>query len=359
MPVADPSDPSFVAPNVADVDLVVGGEKIACDRRMPRKNPPRYSLLSDSIRAQLPPSAFEVSIPVDDDGAVDLARVRAELAKTPRLGTIVVSRAGLREMTRGKDPVGELLPVFGQIRNPSHFDPKSALSKNCAPVDDREHAFAFAPVVIATTGETPGDQGEIVYQGVVVSNKSVNRAVGDSRRRTMGRNPVFEESLCFVMVTHAYDPPFRYAALGPHATRKRKDGTFDVVVEDGRRNAYDSVFEWNAFMNARKTQRGCGVSTFGFTDTKQSGKDVVRYLFPWPISHAARVLAELRRGDLRAFLVETPMTLAGKRAAAREECPSGIDVRRFLLAELLLKGTPMEPLLEGREPAFEFAAPTV
>lgn len=358
MPVADPSDPSFAAPAGTEIDEIVGGEKIACDRRMPRKNPPRYSALCDATRAQLPSSAFEVSIPRTPDGAVDLDRVRAELAKTPRLGTIVVSRGTLREMTRGEDPVGELLPVFGQVRNPPRFDPKSAFAKNCAPVEDGEHAFAFAPVVIATTGETPGDQGEIVYQGVVVSNKSVNRAVGDPRRRTIGRNPVFEESLCFVMVTHAYDPPFRYAALGPPATRKQRDGTYDVV-EDGCRNAYDSIFAWNGFMSTRKAQRGCGVSAFGFTDTKQSGKDVVRYLFPWSILHAARALADFRRrGDLQRFLLETPMTLAGKRAAAREECPSGIDVRRFLLAELLLIGTPLEPLLKGSEPAFEFAAPS-
>lgn len=356
----DPSDPSFVAPPATDLDEIAGGEKIACDRRMPRKNPPRYSLLSDAVRAQLPPHAFEVSAPVAG-GAIDLDRVCAELGKTPRLGTIVVSRGTLREMKRGlSNVVGELLLVFGQLRNPSKFDAKSAFARNCEPIDHRGHAFAFCPVVISTTGAAPGDQGEIVYQGVVVTNKAVNRPVGDPRRRTLGRNPVFEESVCVVMVTHAYDPPIRYAALGPHATRKQKDGSFDVLVGDASRNAHDSVFEWNGFMSSRKTERGCGVSTFGFTDTKQSGKDVVRHLFPWPIVHAARTIAEFRRrDDLRRFLLETPMTLAGKRAAAREECPSGIDVRRFLLAELLLKDTPLEPLLEGRKPAFDFPPPRI
>lgn len=352
----DPSDPSFVPPTTTDLDEVVGGEKIACDRRLPRKNPARYSLLSDDVRARLPPSAFEVSVPMAH-GALDLERVCAELGKTPCLGTIVVSRETLRRMTFGlEDPVGHLVAMFGQIRNPTKFDARSAFARNCAPITGDDHAFAFCPVVLATTGEAKGDQGEIAYQGVVVSNKSVNYAVGDPRRKTIGRNPIFEESLCVVLITHAYDPPIRYAQIGPHATKKRGDAY--EIVEDPSRNAFDSVFLWNEFMAARRDQRGCGVSAFGFTDTKQSGKDVVRHLFPWPIVHAARTLDEFRRrDDLRRFLLETPMTLAGKRAAARKECPSGIDVRRFLLAELLLKNTPLEPLLEGRSPTFDFPPP--
>lgn len=356
--VRDPSDPSFVPPTITDLDEVVGGEKIACDRRLPRKNPARYSLLSDAIRAQLPPSAFEISVPLKND-ALDLERVCAELGKTPCLGTIVVSRATLREMMRElANPVGRVVLVFGQVRNPPKFDASSAFAKNCAPITEEPHSFAFCPVVIATTGDSKGDQGEIAFQGVVVSNKAVNYAVSDSRRKTLGRNPIFEETVCAVMITHAYDPPIKYAAIGPHATKKRGDA-YDVV-EDPSRNAFDSVFLWNDFMTARRDQRGCGVSAFGFTDTKQSGKDVVRHLFPWPIVHAAKILEEFRkRDDLRRFLLDTPMTLAGKRAAARKECPSGIDVRRFLLAEMLLKNTPLEPLLEGRLPSFDFPPPKV
>jgi hypothetical protein len=51
--------------------------------------------------------------------------------------------------------------------------------------------------------------------------------------------------------------------------------------------------------------------------------------------------------------------ITGKRASAREDCPSGIDVRRFLLAELLLLDTPLEPLLKGEKPQFQFLAPPV
>jgi hypothetical protein len=353
----DPSDPSFVQLQDAGIDTVVGGEKIACDRRLPRKNPVRYSLLSDDVRAALPETAFDLSFPVTSDAFLDLDFVRAELGKsTKSLGTIVVSRSTLREMMRGlDDPVGHLVRVFGQLRNPKTFDAKSAFAKNSAPVSEN-HSFAFSPVVIATTGEGQGDQGEIAYQGVVVSNKCVNYAVGDPRRKSLGRNPVFEESVCAVLVTHVYNPPISYAEIGPHATKKRGDA-YDIV-EHPHRNAFDSVFLWNEFMRGRRDQRGCGVSAFGFTDTKQSGKDVVRQLFPWSLVHAHRTLDEFRRrDDLRRFLLETPMTLAGKRAAARKECPSGIDVRRFLLAELLLKNTPLEPLLVGQPPIFEFSSP--
>lgn len=352
----DPSDPAFVQANVYEYDVVAGGEKIACDRRMPRKNPVKYARLDDKVRDALPDTAFEISIPILD-GVLDIERVqRCTVSKG--LGTIVVSRATLCAMTRGiSNPVGSLIPVFGQIRCFTKFDENSTFAKNCAPIAD-DHAFAFCPVVLATTGESGGDQGEIVMQGVVVSNKAVNGKLGDARRWTIGRNPVFEETVCIVLVTHVYDPPISYAALGPHGTKKH--GSVYKIQKTPGRNAYESTFLWDEFMHTRGEERGCGVSSFGFTDTKQSGKDVVRHMFPWTICHAASVLGEFRRhGDLRRFLLETPMTLAGKRAAARKECPSGIDVRRFLLAELVLKCTPLESLLDGRVPTFGFRAPCI
>lgn len=349
----DPSDPQFVSTEPSECDPVAGGEKIACDRRMPRKNPVSYATLDDDVRATFPETAFRVSIP-SRDGVLDLDRVRIGVA-SKSLGTIVVSRATLRAMASSPAP-GILIPVFGQIRRVEKFD--GAFARNCAPVTDEPHPFACTPVVVATTGDGHGDQGDIVLQGIVVSNKIVNRAVGDTRRRTLGRHPAFEETMCVVLVTHVYDPPIPYAALGPHSTKKRGN-VYEICKHPGK-NLYDSVFLWNEFMQARSDERGCGVSSFGFTDTKQSGRDVVRQMFPWSIRHAASVLEEFRRhDDLRRFLLDTPMTLMGKRAPARKECPSGIDVRRFLLAELLLKNTPLEPLLRGDPPAFDFEKPGV
>jgi hypothetical protein len=44
-----------------------------------------------------------------------------------------------------------------------------------------------------------------------------------------------------------------------------------------------------------------------------------------------------------------------RRASGREDIPSGMDMRRFLLAELLLTGTPLEKMLTGERVEFEFA----
>jgi hypothetical protein len=257
--------------------------------------------------------------------------------------------------------IGRIVPIFGQIRTPTRDadSKKSAFATNSLPIDDDPHSFAFAPVIIATIGDTPGDQGEIVAQGVIVSNKGINYPMGDARRVSLGRNPSFEESMCYVLITHAYVPHITYASIGPCGTKKRNDEY--VIVRDNLRNVYDDTFMWNEFMASRTSQRGCGVSTFGFTDTKQSGKDIARQLFPWSIAHSQSILRDFRytTDGLRRFLLETPMTMAGKRANAREECPSGIDVRRFLLAEMLLMDTPLESLLYGQSPLFSFVSPTV
>ena len=388
---SDPSDPEFES-TTTHADATAGGERVASDRRAAHKNPVQYTMLPDRIRNSLPPTAMvdAISVPsIELDGVeyLDTSRIANELCRTgddaPSLSTIALSRssllsmanAGLRDAYRGTifqfadyDAaianltvlVGHIVPVFGQIRTPSRDADtrRSAFASNSMPVGSEAHSFAFSPVVIATIGDTPGDQGEIIAQGIIVSNKAVNYAVGDDRRVSLGRNPAFEESMCLVLITHVYPTPFTYAGIGPCGTRKRGN-EYATVLEEGR-NAYNSVFLWNEFMATRQSQRGCGVSTFGFTDTKQSGKDIARQLFPWSIAHSQSVLWDFRtQGDLERFLLETPMTMAGKRASAREDCPSGIDVRRFLLAELLLLDTPLEPMLRGEKPAFHFLAPPV
>jgi hypothetical protein len=98
------------------------------------------------------------------------------------------------------------------------------------------------------------------------------------------------------------------------------------------------------------------VSTFGFTDTKQTGKDIARRLFPWSIEYSSDTLDWFRKNEkLDDFLINTDMTMAGKRANAREDNPSGIDMRRFLLAEILMIGTPLQPMLTNEKVHFNFA----
>jgi hypothetical protein len=227
--------------------------------------------------------------------------------------------------------------------------------ENHSPICE-EHKFAFEPVIIATAGDGPGDSGEIICQGIIVSNKGLNHPVDDPRRVSIGRRDEFEETMAWVLITHVYFP-MTYASLGPHPTKK-KDGKYEYIPTEGK-NAYDNVFRWNDFMDAHKDELGCGVSRFGFTDTKQTGKDMCRRLFPWSLKNAMDTLEWLRsRNKLDDFLVDTPMS-TGRRAKDREDMPSGMDVRRFLLAELLLNGTPLENMMQNKPVSFDFAAPKI
>jgi hypothetical protein len=111
-------------------------------------------------------------------------------------------------------------------------------------------------------------------------------------------------------------------------------------------------------MDEHKDVLGCGVSRFGFTDTKQTGKDISRRLFPWSISFAIETLEWHRhRGKLEEILVSTPMS-TGRRPKDREDNPSGMDIRRFLLAEMLLAKTPLESIMI-KEPVVFYFAPLV
>jgi hypothetical protein len=256
--------------------------------------------------------------------------------------------------------VGHVMPIFGQIRKPpsTGLGDKSKIYQNHRQITDEYHSFAFEPVLISTSGDAPGDSGEIVAQGIIVSNKGMNFPVGDARRVSLGRKAEFEESLCWVLITHVYvDANTSYAAIGPPATKK-KGGEYEIV-KTAHRNLYDDVFKWEAFMENKTHLRGCGVSLFGFTDTKQTGKDIARRLFPWSIAHAADTLAWFRDNDrLDTFLVEADMTSV-KRASGREDIPTGMDMRRFLLAEVLLTGTPLENMLKGERVQFAFQSPTI
>jgi hypothetical protein len=148
-----------------------------------------------------------------------------------------------------------------------------------------------------------------------------------------------------------------YAAIGPPATKKKGDNY--EIVKTAHRNLYDDIFKWEEFMQNKTHLRGCGVSLFGFTDTKQCGKDITRRIVPWSVSHVADTLTWFRDKDrLDTFLVEAEMTSV-KRASGREDMPSGMDMRRFLLIEFLLIGTPLEPMLRGERVTFPFQTPSI
>jgi hypothetical protein len=249
--------------------------------------------------------------------------------------------------------VGHVIPIFGQTRAApaTGLGPKSQMLANHSKLEEG-HKFGFEPVVIATSGDGPGDSGEIICQGVIVSNKGLNFPVDDARSVSLGRRDEFEETMCWVLITHAY-MPVSYASLGPYPTTR--DGDKYKYIDTIGKNLYNDTFKWNEFMDNHTDLLGCGVSRFGFTDTKQTGKDMSRRLFPWSIKYAMEYLGWFRsRGKLEEFLIDTPMS-TGRRAKDRDDNPSGMDVRRFLLAELLLSGTPLENIIHNKPVEFGFA----
>jgi len=387
--INDPSDPDNIT-IVEDCDMTVGGERVKTDRRNANKKFAVRECLDQNDRKRFADSmkVDSISIPtvrLYDDQVLDTSRISDELLRVGTqargLSTIVLSRASLaanisfamseahgvpladdltvfEKIAHIMNLIGHVMPVFGQIRKPpsTGLGDKSKIYQNHRQITDEYHSFAFEPVLISTSGDGPGDSGEIVAQGVIVSNKGVNFPVGDDRRVTLGRKAEFEESLAWVLITHVYMVA-SYAAIGPPATKKKGD-SYEIVKTD-HRNLYEDIFKWEAFMQHKTHLRGCGVSLFGFTDTKQTGKDITRRLVPWSIAHAADTLAWFRENDrLDAFLMEADMTSV-KRASGREDMPSGMDMRRFLLLEFLLIGTPLEPMLRGERVTFSFQAPSI
>jgi hypothetical protein len=389
--ITDPSDPNNITV-VEDCDMTAGGERVKTDRRNANKKFAVRECLGQNDRKRFADSMLvdSISIPtvrLYDEQMLDTSRISDELLRCGTqargLSTIVLSRASLAvnisfAMTEAHgvplpddlpvinkiahivNLVGHVMPVFGQIRKPpsTGLGDKSKIYQNHRQITDEYHSFAFEPVIISTSGDAPGDSGEIVAQGVIVSNKGMNFPVGDVRRVSLGRKAEFEESLCWVLITHVYmDVNTSYAAIGPPATKKKGDNY--EIVKTAHRNLYDDVFKWEAFMQHNNHLRGCGVSLFGFTDTKQTGKDIARRLVPWSIAHAADTLAWFRDNErLDTFLVEAEMTSV-KRASGREDIPTGMDMRRFLLLEFLLIGTPLEPMLRGERVTFPFQAPSI
>jgi hypothetical protein len=388
--ITDPSDPNNIT-IAEDCDMTAGGERVKTDRRNANKKFAVRECLGQNDRKRFADSMLVDSISIPTvrlcDQVLDTSRISDELLRCGTqargLSTIVLSRASLavnisfamteahgvplsddlsvfEKIAHITNLVGHVMPVFGQIRKPpsTGLGDKSKIYQNHRQITDEYHSFAFEPVVISTSGDAPGDSGEIVAQGIIVSNKGMNFPVGDARRVSLGRKAEFEESLCWVLVTHVYvDANTSYAAIGPPATKKRGD-KYEVVKTE-HRNLYDDIFKWEAFMENKTHLRGCGVSLFGFTDTKQTGKDIARRLFPWSITHATDTLAWFRDNDrLDSFLVEADMTSV-KRASGREDIPTGMDMRRFLLAEFLLTGTPLENMLRGERVQFPFKSPTI
>ena len=220
-------------------------------------------------------------------------------------------------------------------------------------VSSKPHIFALRPVQLSTVG----DQSMFLCGGVIVSNKCFNWPEGDPCRVSTGRNPAFEETVCWMLVTHTYYTdrgPLTYAAVGP----PDKDNSPE-------RNQYEHVFGWRRFLDANP---GAKVSRFGFTDIKQTGKDTTRAILPkdeWPIAAVASRLASIRDKptDLLAVLPMVTYLKTHNRETPRRRGElglGGMDLRRMLLIEMLLKDTPLDALLRPTAaPRMALAVPRV
>ena len=403
---AHPSDRGYVARDLP-------GQYITGAGRMPSKVSVQYSKLDDLFAAgsvsrevwaaRTLDKATLPCTPGADDVTMDMDRIVAELARDPGppLSTMVMTRAVAAKVHDlglavsgattlcGGDPgamdwsnlVGRVVPYFTQC--PAKVTAESAAFR---PLDDGPHAFAFKPVVLSTAGcADRGDHGEVLAQGVVVSPRVFNFTEPDKRVR-LGGNEAFEETACFVLITHAYarDHVARLAgapdtgsgdagggALGgdaggggvPYACMNKPNRPRGKrkALEDPWDSAREAIFKWRAYEShhgERLREPGYQVGSFGLLTTKMTHKHAARAMLPTPIAEVGALLEELRDPagpGLDHYLKELPM----KQPGGRQTDIGGLDLRCMLMIECLLKNTPLECLLRGEAPSFDFGAPAV
>lgn len=292
------------------------------------------------------------------DAALNEAALTAD---TPEEGAHWIAHMCLGDYGRVnfQNLVGRLVLMAGQIDSKiSDDDPKFLPLE---PGATKQHAFALRPVVVSTSGDGAGDQGEIVFQGVLVSNLCFNYPQGSARRLSLGAvNPAFEETMCYVLVTHAY-AGLSYKALNPPRIKQLADGQGYQFLDCADRNLYEHVFHWRAFMSRHTDLPMCGTNRSNLTQIKMMCKSMCRRIGNKTIEEISGVLAEARKHDLAATLASLPMQMAlsTTRNNMINRPVGGFLLRFYLLVELLLLGTPLEPLLrcpEDPAPAVQLPA---
>lgn len=419
--MADPVHPSargFVAKDLP-------GQYITGSGRLPSKVAVQYAtldgLLGESVAREIwsARTLDRATLPWQPGtAALDTRRIAAELARAPGppLSTMVLTRAvaakvydlglvvsGAPVPLCGGDPdamdwshlVGRVVPYFTQC--PAKVTAESAAFRPLGDpgdpdgpdgpgdgadgpgdgADDGPHAFAFKPVVLSTAGGTDrGDHGEVLAQGIVVSPRVFNfPASVPGKRVSLGVAESFEETACFVLITHAYSrdhvarqlgggggsgpgrPGVPYACMNkPNKPRGKRKAPEDPWVDCRER-----IFKWQAyesFHGERLKEPGYQVGSFGLLTTKMTHKHAVRAMLPMPVAEVGALLAEMRDPagpGLDHYLRELPM----KQPGGRTTDVSGLDLRCMLMMECLLKNTPLECLLRGEAPSFDGGAPAV
>lgn len=345
-------------------------------------------------RAWLPLAAGEAGEPV-----LDVARLSEELARGDRpMSAIAVSpRAacamhdmGLHEKHRASDPTadaasvvrdlsgrlargdygkllaggfraleGHLVPLFGQLKPKAD----SGAGKRCRrgdtepPHPAKTHPLLFRPGAIMTTVSTDTeDSGHVLALCLIVSPRTFNYPEDHPDRVSFHAAPAFEECVTYLYVVRAYDPPISLRALGPPAILGTSNGVKSLGPPAAGRNEYEHVFGWAAHIQARiavdPTDDFRDAARSGFHDLKMSRESVRRFM-PWDIAAAHGRVENLRRAGT------LDRELAYRAMPSSKKCKmgdfGGANLRRALLTELLLRGTPLEPLLRGTAHARDFA----
>jgi hypothetical protein len=260
--------------------------------------------------------------------------------------------------------VGKLVPLCGKLPRyrgdkENSYSMASHLTKLLDPSGGLNE-YALHPVFVSVNSEYVNDQGGILLQGVVVSAMGFNAPMGHERRLVTGLGDTFDDTWAAMLVTHAYsmsapDGGARFggipwAAINP---RRTVHGRIDDLNLEGR-NMFDDRFAWHAYMTAHPEDTS--ITKFALTESKQV-KGLLRRLLPTKMTlrDAAAALTQLRSTPFRLGreLASRFATLMGQRDTYRRTLDKlvGNDIRKCLLAEMLLEGTPLEGVWSARPEA--------
>lgn len=324
----------------------------------------KKSVVTPALLDSAAAAVDRASLPLTPGGLLDVERVtRALLREDRRMVSVSATRpnmckfydlaaneAGVQSCDGDYDAldmsvlVGKLFPVFSQVR-PSI----KASNPNLAPLpcDAGDHPFSMRPALLCTLGDKRDDQGEILAQGVIVSNKCLNHPLDSDARVCVGTSPAFEDSVAYLWITHDYSK-LSIRSLGPprYKTLSPTDGEQSIeVIPAADRNLYEARFKWQACVESQGVISGVR----GFTELKDTGMDFVRSVLSpsWTIRAAMEKLAGMRTTDPHGehpYLLDLAMTMDDTAAI------SGLALRKFLLIEMLLMGTPLAPLAASQPP---------
>lgn len=287
--------------------------------------------------------------------------------------SVAASVEGLRRL------VGHVIPLFGRLNKRvdrdgstrfENYDP-SANDNFRAFVGGRDHPTCLNPTILSLYSDAARDQGRVLCLVVPLARQAFNFPHDDARRLVVpGTGASYLDCVTLAVVVHVYDDAFDWNRWAPPPARCR--GAAAAAPDD---------FGWAAY---RAANPGVAIRGFGLHRQIQgvSRAMVGPERFGLTVRDAREVLDRVRAapGGLAAALADLPMNGTGVvrlqepgrsgrpragaghvcqgelKRRARKEQPSGLDLRTFMLIEMLLAGTGLAPVLAGGAPAFALPA---